>query len=118
MATATAARTVRDGDAEYDELWKQWVRNGRSYQFDWTGATGGYIAHVYNRELERPDIHIHAEAGPTVFDETLPGGQKTLGWAVQVIRRGSIRYVPSTPFGGRSRLTKNPLPRLPRNANV
>ena len=114
----TTARTVQDGQAEYDGLWKEWVRNGRPYQFDWAGATGGYIAHVFERQLERPDIHIHAEAGPTVFDEDKPGGPISLGWAIWVVRKGAVKYTPATPQGARSRIRKIMLPRLPRNANV
>jgi hypothetical protein len=103
------ARNVVPGDREYDFMHRLWVKNQKPFQFDWEGKEGGFIAYVYERDLEQPTFHIHSEAGPTLLDETAPGGPMTLGFELLMAARGQIRYT-APSHNRRGRVVKVPLP--------
>lgn len=108
------ARDIKPGDSGYDKLHAWWVRNMRSAQFDWQGAEGGVICTVYDLGSDRPIFHVIAEAGPTLFDESAPGGPLSFGFEPLMQSRGQIRYTPPS-HNRRGRVVKIPLPRQRSN---
>lgn len=108
------ARNLSRGDSGYDKLHAWWLKNQRSAQFDWQGKEGGVIVNVYNTGAEYPVFHIIAEAGPTLLDETAPGGPLTLGFEVLMQARGQLRYT-HPGHNRRGRVVKVPLPRQRSN---
>ena len=115
MTVYVSARTIKFGDPEYDFLHRQWVKNGQPFQFAWEGNEGGILIYVYGYKLGgTPDFHVHAEAGPTLFDETAPGGPMTLGFEPLMAARGQIRYTAAS-HNRRGRVVKIPLPRQRSN---
>jgi hypothetical protein len=109
MSIFPEARNVSPGDREYDFLHGVWVKQQRPAQFDWQGKEGGVIVYVYDRGDIRPVFHIHAEAGPTLLDETAPGGPLTFGFEPLMQCRGQLRYT-APSHNRRGRMVKVPLP--------
>lgn len=97
MADALS-RALAPGSPEYAAVFANWVRNGRPYQFDRMDAAGGAIYHCpdYQHAAE-PTFFVHAEAGPTEFDETRPGGPSKLGWIVEMLRTGQVEFREKRP---------------------
>ena len=107
------ARRVSDGDSEYNAILAAWNRNQRPYQFDMLGEFGGRIVHCPDwRTAERPTFYIHAEAGPTVFDEEHPGGPIKHGFADWLTRTGYLFVKQVGPRrNARLKISVIPLPR-------
>ena len=112
MATAPRKITELDGD-EWRDVYAAWLRNGRPYQFDRLGEFGGAIYHCPDyRTVDRPDFYVHAEAGPTVFDEEHPGGPIQHGFAEKVAQSGFVRVRRVGPrHNARLKISVVPLPR-------
>jgi hypothetical protein len=106
-------RKISDGDSEYAEVYRAWERNGRPYQFDRVGDFGGAIYHCPDyRTKDRPDFYVHAEAGPTVFDEDKPGGPIQHGFAEKVAKSGYLQVRAIGPrHNARLKIRAIPLPR-------
>ncbi len=83
------------------------------YQFDRLGEFGGQSYHCPDyRTVERPDFYVHAEAGPTVFDEEQPGGPVEHGFAEKVAQSGFLRVRRVGPRrNARLKISVVPLPR-------
>ncbi len=112
MATAPRKITELDGD-EWRAAYAAWLRNGRPYQFDRLGEFGGAIYHCPDyRTAGRPGFYVHAEAGPTVFDEEHPGGPTERGFADWMTRSGYLRVRRVGPRrNARLKISVVPLPR-------
>jgi hypothetical protein len=114
MAGNTEARRILPGDPEYDIVFAGWVKNQRPSQFDAVGSWGGHIYQVPDTTLAQPVFIVAVEAGPTEFDDELPGGPITLGFAYDMMTSGQVRIRASHTRGRGVRLiiTKIPLPRI------
>jgi hypothetical protein len=42
--------------------------------------------------LEQPDFFVVAEAGPTLFPDSAPGGPTTLGFIPLMLTQGGVRF--------------------------
>lgn len=110
MTVYPNARTIHPGEDGYDFLHKVWLKQGKPFQFDYQGDIGGMIVFVYDYQVsDTPSFHLKAEAGPTLYDETAPGGPMSFGFEPYMLCRGQIRYVAPT-HNRRGRITKVPLP--------
>lgn len=90
-------REIKHGDSEFAAVYAGWVKNGRPAQFDLFGSWGGAIIHTVDRGAactgtDWVRFFVHASMGPTVFDETIPGGPTERGWEDQVPERGFLEF--------------------------
>lgn len=108
------ARSIQPGDPEYEVVFADWVRNQRPSQFDAVGPWGGHIYQVHDTTVLQPVFIVYAEAGPTEYDDELPGGPTQYGFAFEMMRSGQLRIRTSRTRGHGAKLmvTKVSLPRI------
>lgn len=110
-------RRVTRGEEEYDDLLREYNRNGGwgISQFSDEGSWGGHLVHVTGTE-ETPIFHIVAEAGPTLAELDVDRygncrGANVVqdGWASLWPDKGELRIRPNRRTGG-LKIRKMPLP--------
>jgi hypothetical protein len=66
---AETSTPIEPGDDVYEEVWTEWVHQGRPARFDRMGEWGGAIYTVLDRDEEYPTIYQSYSLGPTVYDD-------------------------------------------------
>lgn len=93
---ADAARKISPGDPEYAAVLAVWEHNMRAYTFDRVREDGGgaiYICPNYQTD-PTPDFFVTTEAGPTVFDDNVPGDEPvTYGFIPDMLMYGGLRVM-------------------------
>jgi len=83
------SKRIESGEECYEEIYKDWVANGRTPSFDREGNFGGCRYRVLDITADRPDFYQVASLGPTIFHDS---ARVTPGWALLNDKYSRLRF--------------------------